>query len=279
MGWNGVEFSAPSAWAPASFGPRYLLFDDGNSPALEIKWERITGVFSHRRHLKKLGPGRSAALEEITVPESWEAGLERFQATAFAWRDARGGQGLGVVLFCPDCRNALLLQFLGPAVDNDDLQARLLSSLTDHSSDGSRLWAVYDIRARVPEALAYQSALFQPGRFELTFGLGKSRIRLIRWSPASVLLKKGGLEGFGTTCFPWSVGCWKREDEDGLMISAEKRARGLERLKAVPRHRWAGLWFVAEANRIMGVSAESRRPLDKTLLDGLCSEFHVVPPE
>ena len=110
IAWNGVRFSTPAVWEVVKIGPRYLLLADQGEPALEIKWERIKGRFSHRTALKRLNSLHRDTVQESPLPEEWKKILGDFTVTGFTWQaETKGGRG--AILHCPACGNATLIQF------------------------------------------------------------------------------------------------------------------------------------------------------------------------
>jgi hypothetical protein len=124
---------------------------------------------------------------------------------------------------------------------------------------------------------------FSPGAFELTFDTGIYRISFYRWSPASVILLESDLQGFAEKVFPFKS-C---RPVSGLSDSIEDRGTGvfpsaflLEKVAPEvakkPIFKWARVWHVPNANRILAVKAESDKPMDFELLDSICSEYGLI---
>jgi hypothetical protein len=204
IAWNGLFFRIPPAWEIGRIGLRYLLFEDDAGPVFELKWQPVKKGFSFDVHLKRLGAAysrkRGIDLKPTALPEQWREALVGFEARFFQWGSG-SATGQGAVLYCETCRTAHLLQFLRrDIVRNKRLCLGILRSFGDHPAadeGGERLWAIYDIRAKVPCEYQLQRYRFTPGAFELAFsGPRREALSLFRWGPASVLLEHQSLRRF-----------------------------------------------------------------------------------
>jgi len=52
--------------------------------------------------------------------------------------------------------------------------------------------------------------------------------------------------------------------------------RWLSRFKRKASYHWLGLWHLEAKNRILGVRAEGKEPLDTELLDRICSHYESI---
>jgi hypothetical protein len=157
-----------------------------------------------------------------------------------------------------------------------------LDSFRDHRQDGQVLWSAYDIRAVVPETYQLKRHRFEAGKYELDFADGSQHICLHRWALASVLLAEQDLVQLAGTV----AGFNKPEPVAGSMngcATAEwSRApkmdwqRWLGRFKHKASYYWLGLWHLEEKNRILGVRAEGKKPLDTELLDRICAHYESI---
>ena len=286
IGWNGIHFRAPVDWQLAQIGARHLVLEDETAPVMEVKWSRVKGNFSHQAHLKRLTALQKKQVRKTfkaeSIPADWETALINFKVSGFSWQgDTTGGQG--VILFCPGCRNATLVQFFQKkSTENIRISSQILESFRDHRPDGQTLWAAYDIRAVVPETYQLQRHRFEAGKYELDFADGSQHICLHRWSLASVLLAQQDLVELAKTV----AGLNRPEPVAGRIdghnmaewSSAPKSdwQRWLGRFKHKPSYYWLGLWHLAEKNRILGVRAEGKRPLDTELLGRICSHYESI---
>ena len=286
MAWYGVSFKIPADWQPARIGNRYLLIEDEFGPAMEIKWARIKGHFSHQAHFKRLGSLQKRQIRKSVRPKAvskeWQKVLADFEASEFSWKSGSTG-GRGVILFCPTCRNASLIQFFYKnTFTNPTVLSNILDSFRDHREDDQILWSAYDIRALMPAVFKLKRYRFEAGHYELDFADRGQHIILYRWAPASVLLSKQDL-----ALFARSVGgvrkttpvAGKMDGCDTVEWSAAPAGnwgRWLSRFKGKASYHWLGLWHLEAKNRILGVRAEGKKPLNTELLDHICTHYESV---
>ena len=286
IAWCGVRFKTPADWHLSQIGIRYLALEDPSGPVMEIKWAPVKGKFSKKAHLKKLAALQKKEVRKSIQPKplstSWQSALSDFDASEFYWQ-ANAIHGRGLVLFCPTCRNATLIQFFNKQSEQEDpVAAEVLNTFRDHRSDGQVLWAAYDIRALVPEAFQLKRYRFDAGQYELDFADGSEHIILQRWAPASVLLRKRDLVQFAKTVASFGktepvagsiAGC---ETVEWSLAPATTWQRWLSRFKHKSSYYWLGLWHLEAKNRILGVRAEGKNPLDPELLDRIFTHYESI---
>jgi len=279
-GWDGIYFSAPADWEVGQIDRHYLLLESHAGAVLEIKWGPIRGRFSTASQLRRLIDFAGKHVKKSPLPESWQQALDRYQSEGFCWEHA-GRAGRGAVLFCPTCRNAILIQFLQEDLETQNPDAvRILASLRDHAVDGRQLWAVFDICAWIPAELRLLRYRFEPGRFELVFTGAKTTVTLYRWAPAAALLKNTDLGQFvksalsfdGAIPSPISMGEYPAvEWEIGSPGSIRQRLHA--RVCVKPYFRRFRFWHLPDKNRILGLGIESRRPIDSDLFEKIGADY------
>ncbi|MGD9206504.1 MAG: hypothetical protein PVF86_18290, partial [Desulfobacterales bacterium] len=52
--------------------------------------------------------------------------------------------------------------------------------------------------------------------------------------------------------------------------------RSISRFKRKSSYHWLGLWHLEAKNRILGVRAEGKKPLDTAVLDHICSHYEII---
>jgi hypothetical protein len=284
--WCGVRFKTPADWHLNQIGIRYLALEDEFGPAMEIKWAPVTGKFSKKAHLKRLASLQKKQVRKAIKPKpvssEWGSVLTGFEASEFSWQ-THAIHGRGLLLFCPTCRNATLIQFFRKQPGKDDpVATEVLNTFRDHRADGQVLWAAYDIRALVPETFQLKRYRFETGQYELDFANGSERVILHRWAPASVLLRKQDLVQFAKTVAIFGKtepvagsinGCDTAELSFSPRTQWQKR---LARFKRKASYYWLGLWHLKEKNRILGVRAEGKQPLDTELLDRIFTHYESI---
>jgi hypothetical protein len=275
----------PDDWEIKEIGFRYIVLQTDAGPVLEVKWNRVKGNFSHRRHLKRLTKSnekktvRRAA--ESPLPDAWQSALTEFESTGFSWQ-GWSQRGMGVLLFCPACRNATLIQFIenGRGIKKTVSQ-RILASFRDHTEAPVCRWAVFDIRADLPESLRLKRYRFEPGKFELAFSSKTRQVTLLRWAPASIILSGTSLETFADRAIAFSPGnafrlCadpaqptveWKTEP------SANWRTRLGQAFKKKYPFKHARCWHLADKNRILGIKIEGQAPINPAEMERLCIAY------
>jgi hypothetical protein len=286
VAWNGIRFRAPVDWQLAQIGARHLVLEDETALVMEVKWAKVKGSFSHRAHLKRLTSLQKRQVKKTfkaeSIPADWETVLTRFQVSGFSWQ-GNTTRGQGVILFCPSCRKATLIQFFKQkSIENIRVSSQVLDSFRDHRQDGQVLWSAYDIRALVPETYQLKRHRFEAGKYELDFADGGQHICLHRWAMASVLLAEQDLVELARTV----AGFDKPEAVAGSMNGSATAEwsltpktdwqRWLGRFKHKASYYWLGLWHLEEKNRILGVRAEGKKPLDTELLDRICAHYESI---
>ena len=286
IAWYGMRFKTPVEWQLSQIGIRYLSIEDENGPVMEIKWAPVKGHFSHSTHLKRLSALQKRQLRKSVRPEplssEWDQALSGFTASEFFWQSP-SARGRGVLLYCPTCRHATLVQFFQKgAISNQTVSTQILKSIRDHRSDGQILWAAYDIRALVPETYHLKNYRFDAGQYMLDFAEGNQHIVLYRWSMASVLLDKQDLTQLAKTVASFGGSGPVAGTIDGNDMVEWSTApvtdwqRRLSRFKRKASYGWLGLWHVQAKNRILGVKAEGTKPLDTALLENVCSHYEII---
>ena len=280
IAWNGARLSTPAAWEVAKIGPRYLLLADQEEPAMEIKWERVKGRFSHRTALRRLRSLHGNSVQESPLPDEWKQPLNGFIVTGFTWQaETRGGRG--AILYCPACGNATLIQFFRTfSSPGNKTCLRVLASFQDHSLDDQVRWSLFDIRAQIPAEFRLVRYRFEAGRFEMHFGSKEQRIALYRWGPASALLDNGDLFAFAAQTIRIQRSEWRPLTWAGhpavqweKPVSAGLWARCRERMLRKPHFQWFRLWHLLEENRLFGVSAKGDKRFQSGWLDRICTQY------
>ena len=287
VGWNGVRFSVPADWQVGSIGPRYLLFQNEIGPVMEVKWAPIKGAFSRRAYFRRLRMHQDRklgrALSETPLPEAWAEALSAYETQGFSWSQAGCG-GSGAIIFCPDCRNASLIQFHNdPSGQPPDRTDEVMASFRDHPDSERVLYSLFDIKAQVPTEFRLVRHQFEAGRFSLHFADKGRELDLFRWGPASILLKNRSLVEFAESLEGLPPGPPAKVEPDGpeafQWTSGPPRslaARLARRLKNRPRHQWVRLWKLDDKNRIHGVWMTSKAAPDPELFNDLCAGYESV---
>lgn len=274
--WNGIRFETPAQWEVVQIGIRHLILENEIGPVMEVKWGAVKGAFSHRTHLKRLASLQSRrnqiSVAEWILPPPWEAALADFEAGGFLWQSP-AASGRGAILFCPVCRTATLIQFFGDSsVKREKVFLSVLKSFCDHSRDGWLPWSLFDIRATLPQSLQLEKFRFEAGKFELVFTAGRQHIYLHRWAPAEALLAGRDLISFAGSIpefargVPLPITVDNCEATEWEIKPGNHWLQKLGRFKITSSFFFFRLWYLEEQNRILGVRAESKHPIDLELV-------------
>ena len=291
MAWNGLSLQVPPQWEVSSLAASYLQLDDEVGPVLELKWQQIKGVFSFKTHLKKLSrlststPG--VDFQKIPLPHDWQQALRNFEVQSFVWQSSEVS-GKGAILYCSECQKAILLQFYQKqGRDDSSIPLEILHSFRDHSEDGMVPWALFGLRALIPQRFALVRHRFHPGHYQLEFQDQKEHLFLIRWGPADLLLKDGDLlawfhkrGGELNWCQAADMRAYKYHGKPALQGQSQGSIASASRLwarmtKKLP-HIWVRVWHLASRNQILGVAARGLMPLNEQTLEEVCSNYEMV---
>ena len=284
IAWNGICFKVPENWEVGKIGFRYLMLEVEAQPVLELKWAPIKGEFSHDRHFRDLAvlhtKDRRLELREGSLSPEWKKALNGFQVSAFQWKGKTIG-GRGVIVYCPTCLTATLIQFYQREVTSaHPVSQKILTSFQDHRSDDRTVWSVYDIRATIPAEFNLSHYRFDAGQFELDFVARNQTVALKRWGPASVLLADRNLLQFVEVQnqIPKTKANLQLTAEDKTVEGNHSPAASawsylLSRLVSKTPFQIFRFWHLEEKNRILGVRLEGKRPVNPQLFYELCAGY------
>ncbi|MDW7771555.1 MAG: hypothetical protein SCH71_01570 [Desulfobulbaceae bacterium] len=276
--WDGVMLQLPRNWQPTVVHKSYLFFEQEGEPAFAIKWEQVRGRFSAHRILDRLQhslqPSHSV-LRPWNMREEMPETAQDFSATGFQYQHG-AATCLGILLFCPRCRRATLLQHYTTDAGDRNILHHILQSFRDHHNGPERLWSMYDIRARLPAKAELQSHEFLAGRYTLSFTLEQKNIRLYRFKPAAALLNDQSLQEFGALLAGDAV-CI--DNQNNRIATWEFTASGFDRLAALLGRKsgwiWLQLRIIEEKNAILAVKGEGSSYIDRQLLQHITENFTV----
>ncbi|MFC1516402.1 hypothetical protein ACFL7E_06545 [Thermodesulfobacteriota bacterium] len=284
IAWNGVRFEVPAHWEVGKVGPCYLMLEQEARPVLEVKWARVRGTFSHSAHLRRLrsmhGRRSGIVVEECAVPSRWQKALDGFIATGFSWQGKSIG-GMGVILYCDACRNATLIQFYQTGSgQSEDIGLSVLTSFEDHRHDGQVVWAVFDIKAVIPDRFKLVRHRLAPGKYELAFEARGQKITLHRWGAAAILLRDQDIVEFarrmaGMQLSPLNVTSapYKKVVDWEVSPSISMWGRLLGGIRREHPFKQFRLWHLEKKNRILGVEAACKKPCDFQMLETICAAY------
>jgi len=274
IGWEGLLFQVPAPWQPTAIYPEYIYFEEEGRAAFEIKWRTVRGRFSATAILAQLRENQkdSASLDTWDPPPPLRQQLGEYAVTGFRLMHAGKTSSHGLVLHCPRCGRATLMQFHFDPDPGNDLSARIAGNFRDHPEAPEQVWSVFDIRAVLPGGAKLRSHEFLPGRYTICFDLDTTRLTLYRFKPAAVLLRGKSVETFGNDLLnrqPVEVcqdQAWWKHTAHGLELVLAKARRD-------PVQQWLHLRHDPVHNVILGVKAEGSRWKDDAWLERISGNF------
>jgi len=286
IAWNGICFDCPPDWEIGKIGQRYLLFEAGNGPVLEVKWNPVKGRFSHKSQLKRLSAIHPRRLRKTfrvePLRDAWAKALADYDTAGFSWH-ATSVAGRGAIIYCPECKTATLIQFFNSGSDKvDSVPRRLLATFRDHFQNRTVPWAVFDIRAKVPTRFKLDKYRFDAGEFELVFSTKKQRLTMHRWSPAGLLLRNHTLQEIAQVRFnpdgklALSMTSVRDSFAEGLVAPASLWYLVKARIQRAFPYANIRLWHEEDKNRILCVRLDGKQPLEGGDYNRICRNYESV---
>ena len=177
-----------------------------------------------------------------------------------------------MIIFCPECERATLVQWYFDAERETDLLGKILQSFRDHTNKSEQVWSIYDIKAILPVEAKLTKHEFLPGRYTLCFDIMGTQLTLYRFKPAAVLLEKKSVGEFGKDLLNFA-----QQAEGNGWASWQHASEGIDlllaKLRRKPAWHWMRLWHDPKQNVILGVKAEGKRIAKTGWLDTICENF------
>lgn len=279
IAWDGMFFRLPDSWQPTVINKSYLFFEREGQPVFAVKWERVRGRFSADHILKRM---RHSLKSVKAVLEPWDAQKmmpemtpPNYSVTGFQYKQDVT-TCLGMLLFCRHCRRATLLQHFDRDPGDRQILSLILQNFADHQDGPERVWAIYDIRARLPAEAELRSHEFLAGRFSLSFTLPRMNIELYRFKPAAAILHNQSLQEFGAS-LAGEAGCIDNQKNSSAVW--EYTASGLARIGALLGRKpaWIRLHleYLEKQNAILGVKGEGKHAAEPGLVRHVADNFTV----
>lgn len=278
IAWDGMVLGVPGGWHPARLGPGYLLLEDADGPAFELKWRRGAGRRGMQAAFKALAPrGEAPAVDGL--PGAWTEALAGFEIMPLSWR-RDGAAGLGASLYCPECGLAAVFQGLGGPEGPDARRraelAGVLASLSHHEPGPPRC-RVFGLSFSPPDGFVLDRFSFVPGRFSLSYANGRRRLDIVRLAPADVLLARQDLGAVAAAAFGFEDGAARLPGgvagAPAVWLASRQGTRGLDALmRALGRPgRMAVLRHEAGVNKLLGAACSGPGPVDRDWLAGVAA--------
>ncbi len=207
IGWAGITVRVPQDWALASISvgekEGYLRIDDRDMPRLEIKWTATPGFVDLEKTVDKYLQTVKKSHKSDDHPFSVERDIrvvskrqmQKDSLTTFAWR-AQQQQAYGVVWVCKQCDKTVIAQVLGRPKEDGLLYTaqRVISSITDHPTDGWTTWAAYGFVCQIPEDFTLTKQQMYSALLKFSFTRDTETIEIGRWGMADTLLRDQTLD-------------------------------------------------------------------------------------
>jgi len=206
IGWAGITVQVPQDWALASISVSekegYLRIDDRDMPRLEIKWTATPGFVDLERTVEKYLQTVKKSHKSDDHPFAVERNvrvvskrqMQKDSLATFAWRASQ--QAYGAVWVCKQCDQTVIAQVLGRPDEKDLLHTaqRVISSITDHSTDGWTTWAAYGFVCQIPEDFTLAGQQLYSALLKFSFTRDLETIEVARWGMADILLRDKTLD-------------------------------------------------------------------------------------
>ena len=196
LGWQGIVAEVPADWSLAAINGDekggYFRANSTGTLMLEAKWSKATRevdlhskLEGYLNDLKRRARKRKVEFEHKIKPK--DAGV-----LTFSWRSDRKAQGR--LWRCDECSRVVIAQVSGGLSDDvSNVASYVLPSFQDHSEDGWRTWAMYDLIAEAPPGYVLEKHQLMAGYIQLVFRKGSNRLVIERWGLANIALKTSGL--------------------------------------------------------------------------------------
>ncbi|MEI6913637.1 MAG: hypothetical protein WCL39_00745 [Armatimonadota bacterium] len=288
VSWHGVGADVPENWnivaASGDAEEGYFRVDGPLGEIAEFRWKKAKRqpdlelvADDYLKQVKK-STRRQKDLYEGDIFGRGAKSKGRKQAmqsdVTFEWTADR--QGWGRLIWCFDCKRTVIAQISAPrGMSVRDEALDILGTLHDHTHDEGVEWGVYGLRYRVPVGVKLIKQRLMSGYLSLNY-LGKQgRVIIERWGLAEDLLTKGFL-GWHESLYLAELQAFRGDSspvdwDEHEALQTEGYEGGIARLKSLYRafflpgraEKYASIvWHCPETNRIVGVRAYGKRPLE-----------------
>ena len=206
IGWAGITVRVPQDWALASISADekegYLRVDDHDMARLEIKWTTSPGFVDLEKtvdkYLQTVKKGHKADDDQFSVDRDIRVvskrQMQKDNLASFAWSAEQ--QAYGAVWLCKHCEQTVIAQVLGRLEEKDLLNTaqRVISTITDHPTDGWTTWAAYGFVCQVPEDFTLTGQQLYSALLKFSFTRDTETIEVGRWGMADTLLRDQTLD-------------------------------------------------------------------------------------
>ncbi|WP_432736040.1 hypothetical protein [Maridesulfovibrio sp. FT414] len=292
IAWDGISFDIPSVFEVSGIDKKFLQLDNGEQPCIEIRWYDAGNTYKEKTYFRQLAKKIEAAsgikIESTVLPGSWKKPLDKYDATGFYWQsDLTSGRG--VMFYCKEASQVMLVQFINKCDDcTDEGAVMLFETLKFHNSGTEKPWRIYDMQANMPVEMKLDSFEFKPGRFILTLADGNETVSFYRFSPADIILKSTTLGEFSREFFKEDIsrlGLSRAELEHksgatcmfGQKNKPSRTSLAMARLNPKKRpFAQIEVRYTHESNRILAVMVCSRQELAEDRAKSIFTNYDII---
>jgi hypothetical protein len=286
VGWQGVIAEVPVDWCLSAVSgdekSGYFRADSAGSMILEVRWSKAGRQVDLYGKLDTYLSGLRRKARKQKADFEYKIKSKDAGVLTFTWRSDRKAQGR--LWLCEECNRIVIAQVSGqPSDDVSSITSFVLPSIEDHSEDGWRTWALYDLIAESPPGYALEKHRLMSGYIQLLFRKRNNLFIIERWGMANVALKNNSLrEWFEGRAkrdlgdYRYSIEDVEFEGEVGIQLTgrrkglrqALKSVRELLGLRRPALYLGGYVWFCEESNKIYSVQsmhARNENVLDEVL--------------
>jgi hypothetical protein len=280
-GWNGLRCTLPEFWDAIVSGPFHLLIEHDFHPVMEIRWEQVTDNSNKdlfeiiRRNFART---TETTITKVDLPKEFSALAQRHTLTTVSWEPS--GRLNGLLWQCSSCSTIIFCN-ITPHPDISLAQLRpVLESVCCHpENEDLAFWSIQDFQLHIPRSFSFSDYTFAAGLSRLAFRGDGLHLQFCRLAPATERLRGNSLSQLLSTLQGDLV------DEETLMNTPTLHERKnmphtahqlLTRLRRRNPFCWGRIWHNVEANRILAVTAESKRPIDINTVHSISSHYEIV---
>ncbi len=281
ISWNGLQCALPRSWEVIVSGPCHLLIEHDFHPVMELRWEQAgdninTDIFEIIR--RSFAKTTDTVITKVVLPKEFSPLTQQYTLIPVSWEPGNRLNGLlwqcslcGTVIFCNIAAH--------PNISWAQLEP-VLNSICCHSeSDEAAFWSIQDFQLHIPRSFSFSDYTFAAGLSRLAFHGDDLDLQLCRLAPAAERLSGNSLSQLLSTLQGDLV------NEEILTNTATLHERKnaphtahqlLTRLRRRNPFCWGRIWHNEKANRILAVTAESKRPIDLKTVHSISSRYEIV---
>jgi hypothetical protein len=279
--WNGLQCTLPQPWDVIVSGPCHLLIEHNFQPVIEIRWEQVAS--SSGKDFFEIIKSSFARTTETTItkvdlPKDYSTLARQHTPTAVSWEPGVSLNGL--LWQCSFCDTVIFCHLIPHPDISPAHLAPVLESVCCHTEkDEPAVWSIQDFQLQIPNFFSFSDFTFAAGLSRLAFRSDTLHLQFCRLAPAAERLRGNSL------CQLLNTLQGDLFNEETLINTPALHERKntphtahqlLTRLRRRNPFCWGRIWHDKETNRILAVTAESKRPIDLNTVHSICSHYEIV---